>query len=575
MKSFRKYYFPTLLAVILFLGFFLRFYQLGHVPNGLYPDETALGYNAYSILLTGKDEYGVHMPLYFRSFDDYKLPVYVYATVLTEKIFGVNAFAVRLPSAVMGSLSLVAIFLLVYFLSRNKWLALLSTATLSVNPWHLFFSRAGYEVNVATALMLFGTLFFVLAVQKKTKYVFFILSIISFLLAVYTYNVTRLISPILFAGLCLTYYKELKHYPKTKIISLLMLFAIGLLPFIVTFFSLQSQSGFAAHDDALLIGKVAKTDYIQTRSYFTSMPSIVQKLLFNNLFLIFFAYLKNLVSFFSTGFFFITGADRPNENVGGNLGMFYYFDFPFIIYGAYQIIKQRTKSLYPFIVWFLIIYFIGSIIKTTPNGTRTYAVVIPFTVFAAYGIYTAFTNISKYRKTIIRNSVIILSGGFIVYSIVFYLLSYFIRFPIEMAQDWRSEDQRTVAYIQSVEGNYDKIVFDNSAGFYYTSLLFYSKIDPTFHQTHAAYSLHGLVNGVDKDGRYEFKKVDWDKELTSQKTLFITGGTNIPGNVSVLKTITYPTRPVVLFYNRQIAQYPTTDTAYTIFQASQTKMDER
>jgi len=75
------------------------------------------------------------------------------------------------------------------------------------------------------------------------------------------------------------------------------------------------------------------------------LPSIFQKLFFNYFLFVAFSYLKNLVSFFSTGFFFILGADRPNENISGNLGMFYYFDFPFIIFGAYQIIKQKVFQL--------------------------------------------------------------------------------------------------------------------------------------------------------------------------------------------------------------------------------------
>lgn len=56
-----------ILLAILLLGTFLRFYQLGEIPLGLNQDETAIGYNAYSILQTGRDEYGVFMPLYFKS----------------------------------------------------------------------------------------------------------------------------------------------------------------------------------------------------------------------------------------------------------------------------------------------------------------------------------------------------------------------------------------------------------------------------------------------------------------------------------------------------------------------------
>src|SRR3990167_8742234 len=80
-----KFYF----IAILVLAGFLRMYRLGDIPNGLYQDETAIGYNAYSILQTGKDEYGKTFPLYFQSFGDWKLPVYIYVTVPSVAFFGV------------------------------------------------------------------------------------------------------------------------------------------------------------------------------------------------------------------------------------------------------------------------------------------------------------------------------------------------------------------------------------------------------------------------------------------------------------------------------------------------------
>src|SRR3990167_9268964 len=98
---------------ITILGAFLRLYRLGDIPNGLYQDETAIGYNAYSLLQTGKDEYGRFMPVYFQSFGDWKLPVYVYATVPSIALFGLTGFAVRFPSAVFGILTIPAMYFFV------------------------------------------------------------------------------------------------------------------------------------------------------------------------------------------------------------------------------------------------------------------------------------------------------------------------------------------------------------------------------------------------------------------------------------------------------------------------------
>lgn len=110
----------VLLGVIMFLAVFFRFYAMPTIPPSLNWDEVSFGYNAYSILKTGRDEYGKFFPLYFRSLDDYKLPVYTYMTVCTVGIFGLNDFAVRLPSAVCGTLTVLLVYLLVGELIRTS-----------------------------------------------------------------------------------------------------------------------------------------------------------------------------------------------------------------------------------------------------------------------------------------------------------------------------------------------------------------------------------------------------------------------------------------------------------------------
>jgi len=99
-----------LLAVIILIGAFLRFYHIDKSPPGLYIDEASIGYNAYTILTSGKDEYGETFPLFFRSFGDYKPPVYIYMTAGSMALFGKNEFAVRFPSALLGSATIVVFY---------------------------------------------------------------------------------------------------------------------------------------------------------------------------------------------------------------------------------------------------------------------------------------------------------------------------------------------------------------------------------------------------------------------------------------------------------------------------------
>src|SRR3990167_10599272 len=92
------------LILILFVSTLFRLWGLGKIPEGFHADEAAFGYNAYSLLKTGKDEYGKVIPLVLRSFDDYKGAIYSYLTVPFVALFGLNEFSVRLPTAIAGTL---------------------------------------------------------------------------------------------------------------------------------------------------------------------------------------------------------------------------------------------------------------------------------------------------------------------------------------------------------------------------------------------------------------------------------------------------------------------------------------
>src|SRR4029079_11354687 len=90
----------AIIFAIVFLGGILRFYNLSINPPSLTWDEAAWGYNAYSIGIDGKDEFGKFLPLqYIESFGDFKPPVYAYLAVLPVKLFGLNEFSTRFPSA--------------------------------------------------------------------------------------------------------------------------------------------------------------------------------------------------------------------------------------------------------------------------------------------------------------------------------------------------------------------------------------------------------------------------------------------------------------------------------------------
>ena len=144
----------ALFFLILLLAFALRFYKLGEIPLSLDWDENSNAYNAYSILKTGRDEYGQLFPITNRSFDDYKPPAYMYLNVISVGVFGLTPFAARLPSALFGFLTVPIIYFLAKLLfedqkkEKRETIALVSSFLLAIAPWHLQFSRVGFEATV-------------------------------------------------------------------------------------------------------------------------------------------------------------------------------------------------------------------------------------------------------------------------------------------------------------------------------------------------------------------------------------------------------------------------------------------
>ena len=55
----------TILLSIIILAFILRIYKLAEIPPGFYADEASIGFNAYKILTTLRDEHGKFLPLFF------------------------------------------------------------------------------------------------------------------------------------------------------------------------------------------------------------------------------------------------------------------------------------------------------------------------------------------------------------------------------------------------------------------------------------------------------------------------------------------------------------------------------
>ncbi|MFL5982736.1 MAG: hypothetical protein ACJ74R_13610 [Gaiellaceae bacterium] len=135
-------------VAMLFLGTVSRSH-----PPGFYRDESNIAFNAASIAASDRDEHGAFMPLYFRSFGDWKSAPYIYLLAGVFKLAGPSQLAARALSAALVLVAVLLLGLLALLLSKNRLVALATMALAAATPWFFDVSRLVFEVALEPALL--------------------------------------------------------------------------------------------------------------------------------------------------------------------------------------------------------------------------------------------------------------------------------------------------------------------------------------------------------------------------------------------------------------------------------------
>jgi len=182
------------LVALIAVTFIIRLSGLTFSPPGFFCDETSIGYNAYSILMTGKDEHGIRFPVFFKAFGDFKNPVYVYLATIPIKILDLNVFSVRLTSAMLGIGSILLFIYFLYLLKKDWVFALAGGLVMSIMPWHFQFSRVAFEAISMVFFVTLDMVLFALFLKKKSSLYYFLFGL-SMVATFFTYSTGRLIVP--------------------------------------------------------------------------------------------------------------------------------------------------------------------------------------------------------------------------------------------------------------------------------------------------------------------------------------------------------------------------------------------
>ncbi len=429
----------AILIAILLLGFAVRTYKLAEIPPGFFADEAVTGVDAYDLIKYGTDLYGRRMPIFFQALGEYKSGMQAYLTVPFVLIFGLNEFSVRFTSAFFGVLSILMLYTLVKELfkgnSQNTWIAMFSALFLAISPWHIHFSRIGWDAYMPFLLLTMLGLYFLLKAQNSPKFI--VLGVISFALGVYSYSPSRIFIPLFGLGLFLYYFKL---FLRNKIITIIC--------FVLLIFLLRPFIGFHLGPEGWLRWHQA--------SIFSNPPSDQSVLRYIS---------TNYLSHFSLSFLFLKGdIDMPGQSVMRHsvrgIGELYLFQLPLILLGIWFLCKKQYRPVLFILGLWLLLYPLGSAVAATKSAqaTRSFIGVIPFQIISAVGLIFIWNLVPKRKMWQYGAGATI--ALIILFSFTHYLNLYFVKYPNYSADfwGWQYGPREIITYFMSVENQYDELL---------------------------------------------------------------------------------------------------------------------
>lgn len=500
----RKIFLEFTFVLIFVLAAFLYFYRLGEVPNGLYVDEASQGYNAYSILKTGKDEYGKSFPVLFRFLAVYAPPLYTYLTTLPVAFFGLSAFSVR----ALAALSAVTSSLVVYFFLKNsgflkeKLTPFLSSVLFLISPWLVLHGRYGYEVTTAFLIFSLGTLLLWRGL-RDTKFIILGFGLLS--LSTYASYSQRFLAPLLIISYLLFFRRKLLRRGNFKHLSLGLIIALILQ---IAHLAIITEPAFFVKSG--LLNKALVLSQSQKVSKF--MPhGLAIVLSFAR------EFLAQFFSYFSPrSLFFLPDPDLQRSIP--ELSVFYFWMvIPYFV-GIYFLWRERRRKFSKFILLLAFLSPIPAALTRDPFSTyRAFPLLLPLTMVIGIGVDRIIQRLSA-------RVWIPVFGFLFAFSAVLLWRSYFVFLPNERAKVWGYGLEILADKIK--ENSNEMFVIDQTRMKpAYIELAFFLKYQPDKFQKEVhkevkdSYYKNLDFNANVSFANIETRAIDWEKDVYKKQIL--------------------------------------------------------
>jgi hypothetical protein len=559
MKKF-KIFFWFILAVTVF---FTRFYKLTLYPPSLSIDEVSIGYNAFSILKTGKDEWGTTFPVSFKSVGDYKAPVLIYLTVPFIKLLGLSELSTRLPVALFSALSIYFFWLLVsryIFSKKYPFLSYLSTAIYALSPWLIIYSRSGFEAVLALNFLLINLIFAFELRRHGRLSSFFFMFFFAYLSAI-TYHSTKIVAPLLNISFILLDYRYFLKclsgwYQKCKS----LLFITTILFFGITVFFIANFILGPGASRAKMTFLTQDFDYARVMlpvllahpySWFTSVFGLLS------------FWLNRYFQYFSANFYLSSGLGlatfgQPDQ------GVIYTIEYPFLIIGFFVLLTVNkyfasavSSKFVPKILttWFLLGFLPASLTNNIQHSLRSLNNVPVIAILIAVGLSLTFELLKKKLFKWLFVTLVIIGYMLGMLRFVDY---YTLHYPVELSETRSFGWKQMAIFARDHHSEYDKVYVDDrfgtqgpyTYGLPYLYFLFYSQYDPNIY-VNSPLRKEGNTNFEN----YIFTEINWPDIDHTQHNLYIASPWSFPQEI----LNTDKQKDKVLFLNQASGLYAISD----------------
>lgn len=491
-----------LLTIVLF-AFLLRVVVLDRFPVGFTADEAAQGYTAYSILQTGKDEWGISFPLNPRSFGDFKPPVYTYLTVLSVAAFGLTEFSVRFPSALFGTLAVFFTYLLSKKLTNDSRIGLLAALLLAISPWHMPLSRGAFEANLSTSILTAAIYFFLRGFDSSK---WFIPASVLFGLNMFTYHSAKFLTPLLVLVLLNWKKDQLLSRRKSLVLPVFILGGLGLM----VAASFLSGAGSRAADLAIFRptdGWAAIADR-RFEAVLAGIPDAIARIFSNKITYVISIFSKSFLQYFSIEFLFGDGAGEGTYGMIPGRGILYFYEIITLGFALYLWITKKVSYMTVLVLWIVMAAVPAAMAKGFHAANRFAASMPAWQILSAIGAISLYDLVKTRwpRSTFVIRA---LSFVIILFFFAFFLESYFIHAPVSQAGAMRYGWSEAVNYIREHQHEYNKIYVSRKLSEPQTFLAFYLPIEPEEFQLSAPSLMQYEKDGktfLDQLGSYSIGK---------------------------------------------------------------------